>query len=38
VVSRALREYRLSGLVATGPDSVLIVDPIQLHDQCWAAE
>jgi CRP/FNR family cyclic AMP-dependent transcriptional regulator len=38
VVARALREFRLAGLVATGPDSVLIVDPIQLHDQCWAAE
>jgi hypothetical protein len=22
--------------VATGPDSVLILDPIRLHDQCWS--
>jgi CRP/FNR family transcriptional regulator len=36
VVARALRELRLAGLVATGPDSVLIVDPAGLHDQCWS--
>jgi hypothetical protein len=36
VVARALREFRLAGLVATGPDSVLIVDPTRLHDQCWS--
>jgi CRP/FNR family transcriptional regulator, cyclic AMP receptor protein len=36
VVARALREFRLAGLVATGPDSVLILDPIRLHDQCWS--
>jgi CRP/FNR family transcriptional regulator, cyclic AMP receptor protein len=37
VVARALREFRLAGLVATGPDSVLIIDPARLHDQCWPA-
>ncbi len=37
VVARTLREFRLAGLVATGPDSVLIVDPTRLHEQCWPA-
>ncbi|SRR6266498_2537597 len=37
VVARALRDFRLAGLVATGPDSVLIVDPTRLHDQSWSA-
>lgn len=36
VVARALRELRLAGLVATGPHSVLIVDPTGLHDQAWS--
>jgi CRP/FNR family cyclic AMP-dependent transcriptional regulator len=36
VVARALRDFRLAGLVATGPDSVLIVDPTRLHDQSWS--
>jgi CRP/FNR family cyclic AMP-dependent transcriptional regulator len=36
VVARALRELRVAGLVATGPDSVLIVDPAGLHDQAWS--
>jgi CRP/FNR family transcriptional regulator, cyclic AMP receptor protein len=33
VVARALRDFRLAGLVATGPDSVLILDPARLHDE-----
>jgi CRP/FNR family cyclic AMP-dependent transcriptional regulator len=37
VVARALRDFRLAGLVATGPDSVLIVDPAGLHDRAWSA-
>jgi CRP/FNR family transcriptional regulator len=37
VVARALRDFRLAGLVATGPDSVLIVDPTRLHDHAWSA-
>jgi CRP/FNR family cyclic AMP-dependent transcriptional regulator len=36
VVARALREFRLAGLVATGPDSVLIVDPTRLHEESWS--
>ena len=36
VVARALRELRLAGLVATGPDSVLIVDPALLHEESWS--
>jgi hypothetical protein len=32
---RALRDFRLAGLVATGPDSVLILDPAGLHEQSW---
>ena len=36
VVARALRDFRLAGLVATGPDSVVIIDPIRLHDQAWS--
>jgi hypothetical protein len=27
----------IAGLVATGPDNVLIVDPTGLHDQAWSA-
>jgi CRP/FNR family cyclic AMP-dependent transcriptional regulator len=33
VVARALRDLRLAGLVATAPDSVLILDPTRLHDE-----
>jgi CRP/FNR family transcriptional regulator len=35
VVARALRDFRLAGLVATGPDSVVIVDPARLHEESW---
>lgn len=35
VVARALRDFRLAGLVATAPDRVRVLDPIGLHDQCW---
>ncbi len=33
VVARALRDFRLAGLVATAPDSVVILDPTRLHDE-----
>jgi CRP/FNR family cyclic AMP-dependent transcriptional regulator len=36
VVARALREFRLAGLVATGPDSVVIVDPTRLYEESWS--
>jgi len=36
VVARALRDFRLAGLVATAPDSVLILDPTRLHEESWA--
>jgi CRP/FNR family transcriptional regulator len=36
VVARALREFRSAGLVATGPDSIQVLDPAGLHDQCRA--
>lgn len=35
VVARVLRDFRLAHLVATSPDSVRILDPTGLHDQCW---
>ncbi len=35
VVARILRELRLARIVATGPDSVLILDAAQLHDESW---
>jgi CRP/FNR family cyclic AMP-dependent transcriptional regulator len=35
VVARVLRDLRLQRLVATSPDSVHILDPVGLHDQCW---
>jgi CRP/FNR family transcriptional regulator, cyclic AMP receptor protein len=37
VVARVLRELRLSGIVATSPDSVLIVDPVRLHEESWGS-
>jgi CRP/FNR family transcriptional regulator, cyclic AMP receptor protein len=36
VVARALRDFRLAGLVATAPDSVVILDPARLHDESWS--
>jgi CRP/FNR family transcriptional regulator, cyclic AMP receptor protein len=36
VVARALRDFRLAGLVATAPDSVLILDPTRLHEESWS--
>lgn len=38
VVARALRDLRLAGLVATAPDSVLILDPTRLHDESWSGD
>lgn len=35
VVARVLRDLRLERLVATSPDSIRILDPTRLHDQCW---
>jgi CRP/FNR family transcriptional regulator, cyclic AMP receptor protein len=37
VVARVLRELRVAGVVATGPDSVVILDPARLHDEAWPA-
>ena len=36
VVARVLREFRLAGLVATAPDSVLILDAARLHRESWS--
>jgi hypothetical protein len=33
VVARVLRDLRHVGLIATGPDSVVILDAVGLHDQ-----
>ncbi|HZD01981.1 MAG TPA: Crp/Fnr family transcriptional regulator [Actinomycetes bacterium] len=38
VVARALRDFRLAGLVATAPDSVLIVDPTRLYHESWSTD
>ncbi|HEX8928591.1 MAG TPA: helix-turn-helix domain-containing protein, partial [Actinomycetota bacterium] len=38
VVARALRALRVAGVVATGPDSVLILDPARLHDESWSTD
>ncbi|HEY3213648.1 MAG TPA: Crp/Fnr family transcriptional regulator [Actinomycetota bacterium] len=35
VVARVLRDLRLAGIVATSPDSVLIVDAARLHEESW---
>jgi len=35
VVARVLRDFRLAGIVATSPDSVLILDAMKLHDETW---
>ncbi len=35
VVARVLRELRASGLVASAPDGVRILDPSGLHEQTW---
>jgi CRP/FNR family transcriptional regulator, cyclic AMP receptor protein len=35
VVARVLRDLRASGLVATVPEGVHILDPAGLHDQTW---
>jgi CRP/FNR family transcriptional regulator, cyclic AMP receptor protein len=34
VVARVLRDFRVAGLVATGPDGVHILDAAALHDEC----
>ena len=36
VVARVLREFRLAGLVATAPDSVVIFDAARLHSESWS--
>ncbi len=35
VVARVLREFRIGGLVATATDSIRVLDPAGLHDECW---
>jgi len=35
VVARVLRELRVAGVVATGPDRVVILDASRLHDEAW---
>ncbi len=35
VVARVLREFRISGLVATATDNIRELDPAGLHDECW---
>jgi CRP/FNR family cyclic AMP-dependent transcriptional regulator len=35
VVARALRDLRRLGIVATSTDSVVILDPIRLHEEYW---
>jgi CRP/FNR family transcriptional regulator len=35
VVARVLRDFRLAGIVATSPDSVVILEPLKLHDEAW---
>jgi CRP/FNR family transcriptional regulator, cyclic AMP receptor protein len=37
VVARVLREFRLAGLVATAPDSVVIFDAARLHSESWSS-
>ena len=37
VVARVLRAFRLARLVATAPDSVLILDPAGLHRESWSS-
>jgi len=37
VVARVLREFRLAGLVATAPDSVVIGDAARLHSESWSS-
>jgi CRP/FNR family transcriptional regulator, cyclic AMP receptor protein len=37
VVARVLREFRLAGLVATAPDSVVIFDAARLYSQSWSS-
>ena len=36
VVARVLRELRLEGLVATGSDSIHVLDPTGLQAQRWS--
>jgi len=35
VVARALRDYRVAGIVATAADSVVILDATRLHSETW---
>jgi CRP/FNR family transcriptional regulator, cyclic AMP receptor protein len=35
VVARVLRDLRLAGIVATAPDSVVVVDAARLHHESW---
>jgi CRP/FNR family transcriptional regulator len=35
VVARVLRDLRLAGIVATAPDSVVVVDAARLQRESW---
>lgn len=35
VVARVLRNFRRSGLVATTTESIRVLDPVGLHEECW---
>ncbi|MGE5291346.1 MAG: Crp/Fnr family transcriptional regulator [Micromonosporaceae bacterium] len=35
VVARVLRDFRVAGIVATAPDSVVILDAARLHSETW---
>ncbi|MGE5291842.1 MAG: Crp/Fnr family transcriptional regulator [Micromonosporaceae bacterium] len=35
VVTRVLSDFRVAGIVATSSDSVLILDAVRLHSECW---
>ena len=37
VVARALRDFRVAGIVATAANSVVILDPTRLHSETWGA-
>ena len=38
VVSRALRDLRAAGIVATSTDEVVILDAARLFDESWGSE
>jgi CRP/FNR family cyclic AMP-dependent transcriptional regulator len=36
VVARVLRDLRSAGLVATGSENILVLDPVGLQAECWS--